>query len=178
MTRAALAPLDDAATHAAVLASQDFSGISPGNKSTSPNLAALAIIQTSLAQDASQLLAPRITARLQVPRRADDYPAALKNPGDPKAAKAALQTLHARLDAVERANLNRGDDDQDVKRLVAADNDELDRIEQADLVAPPTLVIGEQATPRPTPQPTPRPTPRPTPTRRTRSVCSRRPPGE
>ena len=93
-----------------------------------------------------------------------DAAAALKNPGDPKAAKAALETLHARLDAVERANLNRGDDDQDVKRLVTADNDELDRIEQADLVAPPTLVIGEQATPRPTPQPTPRPTPRPTPT--------------
>ena len=94
----------------------------------------------------------------------DDAAVALKNPADPKAAKDALDKLHLRLDAVERENANRGDDDQEVKQLVADANDELDRIEQEDAVAaPPTLVVGEQATPRPTPQPTPRPTPRPNP---------------
>jgi Domain of unknown function (DUF5667)/Putative zinc-finger len=92
----------------------------------------------------------------------DDAAVALKNPADPKAAKDALHKLHLKLDGVERENANRGDDDQQVKQLVAAANDELDRIEQEDTVAaPPGLVIGEQATPRPTPQPTLRPTPRP-----------------
>jgi hypothetical protein len=95
-----------------------------------------------------------------------DATAGLKDLADPKAAKAALQTLHAKLVAVERVNLSREDDDQDVKRLVTAASDELDQIEQAGAVAAPTLVVGEQATPQPTPQPTPRPTPRPTPTDR------------
>src|SRR5438105_780416 len=90
----------------------------------------------------------------------DDAAAALKNPADPKKAKEALHALHLKLDAVERENANRGDDDQDVKQLIAAANDELDRIEREDAdAAPPVLVIGEQATPQPTPRPTPRPTP-------------------
>ncbi len=87
-----------------------------------------------------------------------DAAAALKNPADPKAATDALHRLHTKLDAVERVNVKRDDDDQDVKRLVTAASDALDRIEQADAVAAPTLVIGEQATPQPTPRPTPRPT--------------------
>ena len=92
----------------------------------------------------------------------DDAAAELKNSADPTTAKDALHKLHLKLDAVERENANRGDDDQQVKQLVDAANDELDRIEQEETAAPPpVLVIGEQATPRPTPQPTPRPTPRP-----------------
>ena len=94
--------------------------------------------------------------------RSDDAAAELKNPANPKAAKEALHTLHVKLDAVERENASRGDDDEDIKQLVAAANDELDRIEEEDAIATPTLMIGEQATPRPTPQPTVRPTPRPT----------------
>src|SRR5437660_487449 len=58
----------------------------------------------------------------------DDAAAALKNPADPKKAKEALHALHLKLDAVERENANRGDDDQDVKQLIAAANVELDRI--------------------------------------------------
>jgi len=93
----------------------------------------------------------------------DDAAAALKNPADPKSAKEALQALHLKLDAVERENADRGDDDKDVKQLVADANGELDRIEQDEVAESPTLVIGEQATPRPTPQPTLRATPRPEP---------------
>jgi len=93
----------------------------------------------------------------------DDAAAALKNPADPKSAKEALQALHLKLDAVERENADRGDDDKDVKQLVADANGELDRIEQDEAAESPTLVIGEQATPRPTPQPTLRATPRPEP---------------
>jgi hypothetical protein len=90
--------------------------------------------------------------------------AALKNPADPVAAKDALQTLRVELDAVERANANGDDDAAGVKRLVAAANDELDRIEQLESVAStPGLVIGEQATPQPTPKATPTPKPAPTP---------------
>ena len=92
----------------------------------------------------------------------DDAAAALKNPANPKAAREALHTLHVKLDAVERENASRGDDDEDIKQLVAAANDELDRIEQDEVAEPPAIVIGEQATPRPTPQPTVRPTLRPT----------------
>jgi hypothetical protein len=94
----------------------------------------------------------------------DDAAAALKNPAEPKAAKDALKTLRVKLEAVERENASRGDNDQDVKQLVADAGAELDRIEQLEVVAvPPTIVIGEQATPQPTPQPAPRPTPRPKP---------------
>ena len=92
----------------------------------------------------------------------NDAAAALKNPADPGAAKDAIQTLRIKLDAVERANANHDDDAAGVKRLVAAAGDELDRIEAVDNVAaPPTLVIGDQATTDPTPQATPKPTPVP-----------------
>ena len=93
----------------------------------------------------------------------DDAAAALKNPADPKSAKEALHALHLKLDAVERENADRGDDDKDVKQLVADANDELDRVEQDEVAEPPVIVIGEQATPPATPQPTARPTPRPEP---------------
>jgi hypothetical protein len=94
----------------------------------------------------------------------DDAAGALKNPADPKAAKDALKTLRVKLDAVERENASRGDDDQDVKQLVADARGELDRIEQLETGAvPPKVVIGEQATPQPKPQPTPKPTTKPTP---------------
>jgi uncharacterized protein DUF5667/putative zinc finger protein len=97
----------------------------------------------------------------------DDAAGALKNPADPKAAKDALKTLRLKLEAVERENASRGDDDQDVKQLVADARGELDRIEQLETGAvPPTVVIGEQATPQPKPQPTPKPTPKPKPSDR------------
>ena len=95
----------------------------------------------------------------------DDATAALKNPADPRAAKNALHALRVRLDAVQRANATRGDDDSDVKRIVIEATDELDRIEQVEsqIEIPATLVIGERATPQPAPQPAPRPTERPEP---------------
>jgi anti-sigma factor RsiW len=94
----------------------------------------------------------------------NDASAALKHSPDPRAATEDVKRLRADLDAVERANVNRNDDDADVKQLVAADLDELDRIEPSDPagVTPP-VIIGTQATPDPTPQATPKPTPRPQP---------------
>ena len=93
-----------------------------------------------------------------------DAAGALKNQADPRATKAALQTLRAKLVVVEQTNVIRGDDDSDVRQLVAQATAELDRIEQQDAgTAPPTIVVGVQATPDPTSQPTPRPTPQPEP---------------
>jgi anti-sigma factor RsiW len=94
----------------------------------------------------------------------NDASAALKHSPDPRAATEDVKRLRADLDAVERANVNRNDDDADVKQLVAADLDELNRIEPSDpaSVTPP-VIVGTQATPEPTAQPTPRPTPRPQP---------------
>jgi anti-sigma factor RsiW len=94
----------------------------------------------------------------------NDASAPLKHPTDPRAASEDLRRLRADLDAVEQANVNRNEDDADVKQVVAADMDELNRIEQPEAATPgPAVVIGTQATPEPTPQPTPRPTPRPQP---------------
>jgi hypothetical protein len=91
----------------------------------------------------------------------DDAAAALKNPADPKKTKAELQTLRVELRAVEQVNAENGDDNAQVKQLVADDTDELDQIDEAEAsTAGPTLVIGEQATPQPT-QPVSRPTPQP-----------------
>jgi len=88
----------------------------------------------------------------------NDASAALKHPADPRTATVDLRRLRTGLDAVERENINRNEDDADVKQLVAADLDELNRIEQPEAGTPgPTLIIGTQATPQPTPQPTPRP---------------------
>jgi Domain of unknown function (DUF5667)/Putative zinc-finger len=92
----------------------------------------------------------------------DDSAAALKNPANPQTAKAAVQALRVELAGVEQANAARADDDADVKQLVLAATDELDRIEGTDAVSTqPPVVVGEQATPQPTPQPTPKPTPKP-----------------
>jgi uncharacterized protein DUF5667/putative zinc finger protein len=94
-----------------------------------------------------------------------DAAVALKNPVDPRIAREDLRQLRIGLDAVERANATRGDDDGDVKQLVVASVDNLDRIESEELETeiPPSLVVGEQATPEPKPQPAPKPTPRPKP---------------
>ena len=94
----------------------------------------------------------------------DDVAVSLKSPTTPKANKDALHALRARLGAVERENANRDDDVAAIKQLVPAAVDELDRIEQQESATPPTLVVGEQATPDPTPVVTPKPTPRATPT--------------
>ncbi|MEA2668623.1 MAG: hypothetical protein QOJ33_1557 [Chloroflexota bacterium] len=94
----------------------------------------------------------------------NDAAAALKNPADPPAAKAALQALRTELAAVEQANAVRADDDADVKQLVLDASAELDRIEGPDAGTTATpVVVGEQATPQPTPQPVSRPTPQPKP---------------
>jgi anti-sigma factor RsiW len=94
----------------------------------------------------------------------NDASAALKHSPDPRAASEDVKRLRADLDAVERANVNRNDDDADVKQLVAADLDELNRIEPSDPAAVTSpVIIGTQATPEPTAQPTLRPTPRPQP---------------
>jgi hypothetical protein len=94
----------------------------------------------------------------------DDAAVSLKNPVSPQATKDALLALRAKLDDVERVNVNRNDDIAGIKQLVTAAGDELDRIEQQDSVTAPVVVVGEQATPEPTPQATPKPTPKPTPT--------------
>ena len=95
----------------------------------------------------------------------NDASAALKHSTDRRLVNDAVERLRVDLDAVEQTNVNRNDDDADVKQLVAADLDELNRIEPSDpAAATPTVIVGTQATPAPTPQPTPRPTPRPEPT--------------
>jgi len=94
----------------------------------------------------------------------NDAAASLKRPATPQATKDALHTLRAKLGAVEHENANRDDDVAAVKQLVSAAIDELDRIEQHESAAEPTLTVGEQATPAPTPVVTPKPTPRTTPT--------------
>lgn len=92
----------------------------------------------------------------------NDAAASLKNPADPRAAKAAVQRLRVELEAVERANAVEGDDNFEVERLVVAGTDELNQIDASESgTAGPTFVIGEQATPAPTPQPVSRPTPEP-----------------
>jgi len=94
----------------------------------------------------------------------DDAAVSLKSRATPQATKDALHTLRAKLGAVEHENANRDDDVTAVKQLVSAAIDELDRIEQHESAAEPTLTVGEQATPAPTPVVTPKPTPRTTPT--------------
>jgi len=94
----------------------------------------------------------------------NDASAALKHPTDPRVASKDLRQLRDGLAAVERTNASRNDDDADLKQVLVADLDEIDRIEQPEVGSTaPTLIVGTQATPKPTPQPTPRPTPRPQP---------------
>jgi hypothetical protein len=102
----------------------------------------------------------------------DDAAASLKNPPDPQAAQAVLHGFRDELAAVERTNVVRADDDAEVKQLVLAATDELDRIDQSEGVTQPTSVVGEhgtsdanlEATTDVTPASTPPPVPRPTPT--------------
>ena len=94
----------------------------------------------------------------------DDAAAELKNPANPKVASDDVNRLRAGLDAVERENARKDDDDPDVRQLVAASLDDLDKIENPTRTPQgPTLIIGTQATPNPSPAPTARPTARPQP---------------
>lgn len=83
----------------------------------------------------------------------NDAAAQLKK-GDPTVAREDLRRLRAGLDAVERENALKDDDDSAVRQLVVASVDDLDRIENPELTTPgPALIIGTQATPDPTPTP-------------------------
>ena len=94
----------------------------------------------------------------------NDATAWLNHPADPQAAKTSVQTLRVELAAVEQANAIRADDDAEVKQLVLAATDQLDRIDEADTVtSQPTSVTGEPATPEATPTATPQSISRPTP---------------
>ncbi|HEX3629849.1 MAG TPA: DUF5667 domain-containing protein [Candidatus Dormibacteraeota bacterium] len=90
--------------------------------------------------------------------------AELSKPVDPRRAQQELNRLQAGLDAVEKENAAKDDDDSAVRGLVVASVDDLDRIEHRDATVPPaTLVIGTEATPDPTPAPRPQPVVKPTP---------------
>lgn len=90
----------------------------------------------------------------------NDASAALKHPADPRMASEDLRRLRAGLDVVERANVSWNEDDADVKQVVAADIDELDRIMHPQAGTPdPPPIIGTPATPQPTQRPTARPQP-------------------
>jgi hypothetical protein len=94
----------------------------------------------------------------------NDAAAALKNPADPQATKTAVQALRVKLAAVAQANAVRADDDAEVKQLVLAATDELDRVDPSEaVITQPTTVVGEQASPAATPAATPQPVVRPTP---------------
>ena len=93
----------------------------------------------------------------------NDSAAALTHPADPRTAQSNLRRLRDGLDAVERENASKDDDESTVRDLVVSSTDELDRIENPDADTPtPTLVIGTQATPEPSAAPKPQPV-RPTP---------------
>lgn len=98
----------------------------------------------------------------------NDASGALRQRADPTFAQNSLKRLRLGLDAVERENAARDDDDSAVHQLVLSSKEDLDRFEHPDAAIPtPPLVVGTQATPDPTPgvkpQPTPKPTPRPKP---------------
>ena len=125
----------------------------------------------AMANDHKPLLAENSLRAFRI--TINDAAASLKNPANPQAARAAVQGLRGDLAAVEQANSGRADDDAEVKQLVLAATDELDRIDQAEeLATQPTSAVGEhaatpeatpEATPGPTPQPVSRPTPSPKP---------------
>jgi hypothetical protein len=120
----------------------------------------------AMANDHKPLLAENSLRAFRV--TINDAAAALKSPADPQAVKATLQTLHAELDAVEQSNSVAGDDNAQIKQLVLAAADELDRIDQSEgVTTQPTSAVGEHAatpevTPEATPEPTPYPVSRPT----------------
>src|SRR2546421_1082936 len=125
----------------------------------------------AMANDHKPLLAENSLRAFRI--TINDAAASLTNPANPQAARAAVQALRIDLAAVEQANSGRADDDAEVKQLVLAATDELDRIDQAKgLATQPTSAVGEhaataeappEATPGPTPQPVSRPTPSPKP---------------
>jgi hypothetical protein len=125
----------------------------------------------AMANDHKPLLAENSLRAFRI--TINDAAASLQNPADPQAARAALQALRIDLAAVEQANSGRADDDAEVKQLVLAATDELDRIDQSEgLTTQPTSAVGEhaatpevtpEATPAPTRQPVSRPTPSPKP---------------
>jgi hypothetical protein len=121
----------------------------------------------AMANDHKPLLAENSLRAFRV--TINDAAAALKTPADPQAAKATLQTLHVELDAVEQSNSVAGDDNAQIKQLVLAATEELDRIDQSEgVTTQPTSAVGEHATtpevtPEATPAPTPHPVSRPTP---------------
>lgn len=93
----------------------------------------------------------------------NDSAAALTHPADPRTAQSNLRRLRAGLDAVERENASKDDDESTVRDLVVSSTDELDRIENPDDGTPPaSLIIGTQSTPEPSAAPKPQPI-RPTP---------------
>lgn len=97
----------------------------------------------------------------------NDSAAALKHPTDPRIAQADQRRLRVGLDAVERENASKDDDESTIRQLVISSVDELDRIENPDADTPtPTLIIGTQATPQAAPEAQPQPiksTPQPEP---------------
>lgn len=98
----------------------------------------------------------------------NDAAAALKTEPDPRVAQDYLRRLRLGLDAVERENATKDDDDAGLRQLVVSSVDALDRIEHPDAGTPtPILIVGTQATPEPSPaakpQPVTKPTPRPEP---------------
>lgn len=116
-----------------------------------------------MAADHKPLLAASSLRAFQV--IVNDSAAALKHPSDPRIAQNDLRRLRDGLDAVERENASKDDDESTVRQLVVSSVDDLDRIENPDAPTPaPVLVIGTQATPTPAPNPQPvKPTPRPEP---------------
>ena len=125
----------------------------------------------AMANDHKPLLAENSLRAFRI--TINDAAASLKNPANPQAARAAVQALRVDLAAVEQANSGRADDDAEVKQLVLAATDELDRIDQSEeLTTQPTSAVGEhavtpeatpEATPGPAPQPVSQPTPSPKP---------------
>jgi hypothetical protein len=94
----------------------------------------------------------------------NDSAAAVRHRADPSTAREKLGALRAALNAVERQNVTKDDDDGDLRQEVLSSLDDLDRIESADDPAPgSTLIIGTQSTPLPTPTPKPQPAVKPTP---------------
>jgi hypothetical protein len=89
--------------------------------------------------------------------------ARLKNPADPRVAAEDLKRLQAGLDAVERENAARDDDDSVVRLLVVSAANDLQKIEHPGQGTPvPTLIVGRQVTPEPSAAPAPKPQPKPT----------------
>jgi hypothetical protein len=98
----------------------------------------------------------------------NDAAAGMNRQADPAASADQFKRLRTGLEAVERENATKDDDDSELRQLVVASVDQLDRIEHPEAGTPSsTVIIGTLATPQPSaaprPQPTPNSTPRPEP---------------